>query len=59
MSSINITSSVTQHLSTAEWTWSFRTIFVLSICSLITLLTILGWLKLNHLYDGTTTFGYF
>jgi len=47
MSPINITSSVTQHLSTGEWTWSFRTIFVLSICSLITLLTILGWLKLK------------
>jgi len=51
MNPMNITSNVIQNLSTIEWTWSLRTILVLSICSLITILTILGSLKLNHLYE--------
>jgi hypothetical protein len=44
MNSLNIT----QDLSPVEWAWSLRTILVLTICSLITILTILGQLKFNY-----------
>ncbi|CAF1324977.1 unnamed protein product [Rotaria sordida] len=42
MNSINITSTAIQDLSSNEITWSLRSIIVLSICSLITIFTILG-----------------
>jgi hypothetical protein len=43
MTSININSSVTiGHTPGDEWAWSFRMIIVLTICSLITIFTILG-----------------
>ncbi len=43
MTDININSTVTtENTSSDEWAWSLRTILVLTICSLITILTILG-----------------
>ncbi len=43
MTTININSTISPgNVSADQWTWSFRSITVLTICSLITILTILG-----------------
>ncbi len=42
MNPINVTSTATQNVFSAGWPWSLRSILVLTICGLITIVTILG-----------------
>jgi hypothetical protein len=51
MNSINITSTFKQDLPIVEWTWSLRSILVLTICGLITIFTILGMRRLHFMHN--------